>query len=143
MNMAKTSKKSFPLIKVSLFLFLLFQGVLIFLPPSLDKSAIEKAPNITLEKLLQNIDQYVDKPVIIDDVRIANPAYFYLGSSFYLESIETGSRILVLGQEYPPKEGTIVSILGVIQPVFSLNEANLAYFKPVNVIVDDSLEANL
>ncbi|MCB0596795.1 MAG: hypothetical protein H6557_21160 [Lewinellaceae bacterium] len=139
--MTLKTDRSFPVIKTALFLFFIFQFFRLLSPPSLQGQVFDSVPAVNLEKVLSNIDQFIDKPVVIKNVIVRNPGYFYLGSFYYLESTKNGSRILVLSRAYPPKEGAIVSVLGAIQPVFSFKKTNMSFFKQAEVRSGQSWEA--
>lgn len=139
--MARKSNPALQLVKTIIILFFLFQLVRAFIPPDLNGITFETAPWTDLEDVLFHMDEFIDQPVCIESVRVSDPAYFYFGSLFYLESMETGSRIMVLSREYPPKAGTIISILGVVRPVIAIDKINLAFFKPAAWIEQDKKEA--
>ncbi|MCB9291526.1 MAG: hypothetical protein H6559_00100 [Lewinellaceae bacterium] len=86
-----------------------------------------------MSNLLVHLDKYVGKPVVVDQVRVINPCHFYLGSFYYVESLDGQSRLLVLSREFPPKEGKVITILGSIQPVISVNNVNMAFFREAAV----------
>lgn len=142
--MARKSNPAIQLVKTIFLLVFLFQLVRAFIPPDLKGVTFETAERVDLEKLLYDMDEFIDKPVRVEDVRVTAPAYFYLGSLYYLESLQTGSRLLVLSKEYPPKAGTRLSLLGTIQPVLSVDRINLAFFKPAKwEEAKEGLEAHL
>lgn len=143
--MARKSNPAFQLVKTIILLFFLFQLVRAFIPPDLKGVSFETAERLDLEKLLYHLDEFIEQPVRVETVRVSSPVYFYLGSFYYIESLQTGSRLLVLSRDYPPKSGTILSILGVIQPVISIDRINLAFFKPVKwkEEKEEDLEAHL
>lgn len=139
--MASKTDYSFPVIKTALFLFFVFHFFRFFSPPAIQGQDFDTIPAENLEKVLSNMDQFIGKPVVIKNVIVRNPVYFYLGSFYYLESVKSDSRILVLSRGYPPKEGAIVSVLGAIQPVLSFKRTNMSFFKQAEVRPGRPMEA--
>lgn len=141
--MAHTPNPVFQLIKTLVILFLLFQVIRAFIPPDMRGMTLNTAESADLEEVLADLETYIGQPVKIESVRVSSPVYFFLGSFYYLESVETGSRIAVLSRAYPPKAGTLISIFGVVQPVVSFSQFNMAFFKPVDWKKAKELEAHL
>lgn len=127
--MASKTSRPMSFIKGIILIVIVFQGYDIFSPPVISNASIAAAPKVSVDELVANIDLLVDEALIVEHAKVTSPTFLYFGAFYYLSSLDKNSRILVLTRKYPPKEGTIISVVGMVKPIVSINNHTLAYFK--------------
>ncbi len=127
--MASKTSRPMSFIKGIILIVIVFQLYDIFSPPVISNASIAAAPTVSVNELVANIDLLVDQALIVEHAKVTRPTFLYFGAFYYLSSLDKNSRILVLTRKYPPKEGTIISVAGMVKPIVSINSHSFAYFK--------------
>lgn len=100
-----------------------------FYPPKIENIADASVKTLELPNLIENLAHYAGQLIILDTVKVGQPWYLYIGGGYYVESLDGRSRMLVLAKQYPPTEGTVINILGLVKPVASFRNLKWAYIK--------------
>ena len=117
------------LIKFRLFVLL---GLLIVfyitcLPPSIDTRTSENKLNIS--SIYFDIQEKVNRPIVAVGKVTASFFVNRLGGFYFLRDLKGKQSIICFTNKVPPPEGSEISALGIVKPVFQRGEINFIYFK--------------
>ncbi|PHN04077.1 hypothetical protein CRP01_23045 [Flavilitoribacter nigricans DSM 23189 = NBRC 102662] len=112
-------------------LFVLFGLLVVFyitcLPPSIDSGSSEDELNIS--SIYFDVQEQVNRPVVAVGEVTASFFINHLGGFYFLRDLKGKQSIICFTNKVPPPEGSEISALGIVKPVFQRGDINFIYFK--------------
>lgn len=124
MNRQRTFKSKFKLVFTGLMFIMIYQTCL---PPSIDYLA--KKQEMDVGSIYFNIADISNQSVLAVGEVTAPFFVNYLGGFYFLKDVEGNKSILCFTRKLPPVDGSQVSVLGKVKPIFQRGDINFIYLK--------------
>lgn len=120
--------------KVLFFAVLLFLGQRACSPP--DIGSDKDLPLLTVEDIYRDMPNKINKPVILSGKVLSSFFVGSLGGGYFLQGPDENKTIICLTKQFPPPDGALIQVAGVVKPFLYKGNFKLLYFKTKAVKMD-------